>query len=83
MIVVSPASGDPLHADLLSLASQGYYNTELDAISSVRDGVDRKPAGVGEASRALSVQGQVHRLIQQATSDENLSRMYVGWMAFM
>ncbi|KAG5187220.1 kinase-like domain-containing protein [Tribonema minus] len=28
----------------------------------------------------LSVQGQVHRLIQEATSLENLAQMYVGWM---
>jgi hypothetical protein len=61
--------------------TQGFYNTELDAVSSVRDGTDRKPTS--EASRAISVQGQVHRLIQQATSEENLSRMYIGWMPFM
>jgi hypothetical protein len=59
----------------------GHYNTDLDAVASVRDGVDRKTASA--TAMALSVQGQVHRLIQQATSDENLSRMYVGWMPFL
>ncbi|CAN0164297.1 unnamed protein product, partial [Laminaria digitata] len=31
----------------------------------------------------LSVQGQVHRLITEATSQENLCQMYVGWMPWM
>lgn len=60
---------------------QGYYNIDLDAISSVRDATDRKPTA--DAAHPLSVQGQVQRLIQQATSDENLSRMYIGWMPFL
>ncbi|KAF9115524.1 serine/threonine-protein kinase M1 [Mortierella sp. AM989] len=31
----------------------------------------------------LSVQGQVDELIQVATSSENLSKMYVGWSAYL
>ncbi|OQS07946.1 phosphatidylinositol kinase (PIK-L4) [Thraustotheca clavata] len=31
----------------------------------------------------LSVKGQVDRLIAEATSDENLAQMYVGWMPFL
>ena len=31
----------------------------------------------------LSVPGQVERLIQEATSDENLAQMYIGWMPFL
>ncbi|KAL7687930.1 putative serine/threonine-protein kinase ATM [Plasmopara halstedii] len=31
----------------------------------------------------LSVQGQVDKLIHEATSHENLARMYIGWMPFL
>lgn len=31
----------------------------------------------------LSISGQVHRLIREATSDENLALMYFGWMPFL
>ncbi|CAN0366361.1 unnamed protein product, partial [Hapterophycus canaliculatus] len=31
----------------------------------------------------LSVQGQVHRLITEATSQENLCQMYIGWMPWL
>jgi serine/threonine-protein kinase ATR len=34
-------------------------------------------------SLPLSVQGQVHRIIQEATSEVNLSKMYIGWMPFL
>jgi serine/threonine-protein kinase ATR len=30
----------------------------------------------------LSVEGQVQELIRQAVSEENLCRMYIGWMSF-
>lgn len=36
-----------------------------------------------EESVPLGVQGQVNTLINQATSDENLSKMFVWWMAFL
>lgn len=31
----------------------------------------------------LSIEGQVYRLIKEATSDENLARSYCGWMPFL
>ncbi|AMD18804.1 HBL098Wp [Eremothecium sinecaudum] len=31
---------------------------------------------------ALSVPGQVETVVQQATSEENLSQMYIGWLPF-
>jgi serine/threonine-protein kinase ATR len=34
-------------------------------------------------SLPLSVQGQVDKLIQEATSLENLAQMYIGWMPFL
>jgi tetratricopeptide (TPR) repeat protein len=33
--------------------------------------------------QALSIAGQVHRLIREATLDENLMKMYIGWMPFL
>ena len=32
-----------------------------------------------EDSLPLSVEGQVHRLIEEATAVENLVQMYIGW----
>ena len=34
-------------------------------------------------SLPLSVEGQVESLISEATNEENLSRMYLGWAAFL
>jgi serine/threonine-protein kinase ATR len=36
-----------------------------------------------ESSLPLSVPGQVNLLINQATSLENLSRMYIGWAPYL
>ncbi len=33
--------------------------------------------------KALSVEGQVARLISEAVDHENLGRMYIWWMSFM
>jgi phosphatidylinositol kinase/protein kinase (PI-3 family) len=38
------------------------------------------PLGLPDSSLEFSVAGQVERLIAEATSDENLAQMYVGWM---
>ena len=37
----------------------------------------------GVAGESLSVEGQVSALIQQATSEDNLSQMYFGWSAWV
>jgi serine/threonine-protein kinase ATR len=47
-----------------------------------------REAGVREAQAVidnipLSVQGQVQRLIKEATSEDNLIQMYPGWMPFL
>jgi cell cycle checkpoint protein MEC1 len=52
---------------------QGFYNNSLQASGGEH----------AESALSLSIQGQVHRLIKEATSAENLSRMYVGWMPFL
>lgn len=51
-----------------------------EALSSIR----HKIRGIRyQESIPLSVSGQVEYLVLQATSDENLSKMYIGWGAFL
>ena len=45
--------------------------------------MERKLKGINKENLWLSVHGQVHQLIQEATSETNLSTMFVGWMAFI
>ncbi|KAI9851275.1 MAG: serine/threonine-protein kinase M1 [Thelocarpon superellum] len=53
--------------------------TPQEVLDSVRGKV--KGLMMGE-SVPLSVEGQVHELIQQAVSPESLSAMYIGWCPF-
>eukprot|EP00615_Pteridomonas_danica_P013224 CAMPEP_0114355222 /NCGR_PEP_ID=MMETSP0101-20121206/20058_1 /TAXON_ID=38822 ORGANISM="Pteridomonas danica, Strain PT" /NCGR_SAMPLE_ID=MMETSP0101 /ASSEMBLY_ACC=CAM_ASM_000211 /LENGTH=148 /DNA_ID=CAMNT_0001497063 /DNA_START=2815 /DNA_END=3261 /DNA_ORIENTATION=+ len=44
----------------------------------------KPPTGItDDNTMEFSVQGQVQRLIEEATSDENLCQMYVGWMPWL
>lgn len=65
----------------------GIYNIAkiAQAIRQTRGTVPPSltPTMVGAESLPLSVEGQVHRLIQEATSNENLVQMYIGWMPWM
>ena len=46
--------------------------------------MQRKLAGhVSAGHESLGVEGQVRRLIDEATSEENLSRMFEGWAAWI
>ena len=36
-----------------------------------------------EISTGLSVEGQVNKLIEEATNEMNLMQMFIGWMAWM
>lgn len=47
--------------------------------------IERKLTGMpnSQARLPLSVEGQVEDLIQEATSIDNLSHMYVGWAPYM
>ncbi|KAI9206311.1 uncharacterized protein BJ171DRAFT_28115 [Polychytrium aggregatum] len=45
--------------------------------------IDRKLQGQALSTLPLSVEGQVHELINQATDLNNLAAMYVGWASFM
>lgn len=61
---------------------QGHYNIHVE------HGKYMRPSSSSSRRRApdtppLSVRGAVHRLIREATSSENLSAMYIGWMPFL
>ena len=57
---------------------KGIYNVKVEY---------NRLRSISEASSIeelpLSIEGQVHRLIKEATSDENLARAYIGWMPFI
>ncbi|KAG0246449.1 serine/threonine-protein kinase M1 [Mortierella sp. GBA43] len=56
-------------------------NEKAQAILTI---IKRKLNGTDNANPyVLSVRGQVEELIQAATSAENLSKMYIGWSAFL
>lgn len=49
-----------------------------------RQTIDEKLQGIVKDSRLpLSIQGQVQRLILEATNEENLANMYIWWMAWV
>ena len=61
---------------------RGIYNLRQSHMWPARTVRPKPPAGLTDSNLELSVQGQTHRLIQEATADENLCQMYVGWMPF-
>jgi serine/threonine-protein kinase ATR len=68
----------------------GFYNVGIDAVvprpgwkSSRAAATTSSMAARKLGSSSLSIPGQVQRLIREATSDENLSLMYLGWLPFM
>lgn len=65
--------------------SRKYSRTEQDNVFAVKSlaVIERKLTGIVQDGIPLSVEGQVQELIQQATSIDNLSQMYVGWAPFM
>ena len=56
-------------------------NGAYRALTAVKHRLSGDDGGV--AGESLSVEGQVSALIQQATSEENLSQMYFGWSAWV
>ncbi|CAM9291538.1 unnamed protein product [Discosporangium mesarthrocarpum] len=61
---------------------EGRYNLRLPPHAH-RDKGSVKGGAEQGSDLPLSVQGQVHRLIMEATSQENLCQMYVGWMPWL
>jgi serine/threonine-protein kinase ATR len=62
----------------------GMYNLSNPNYKKVtrRDGVSQDEED-DSAHVALSVEGQVQRMISEATSHENLVQVYVGWMPWI
>jgi hypothetical protein len=66
----------------------GYYNVGIEFVKPRANfASSRAPATLSAVAArkpaALSVQGQVQRLILEATGDENLALMYIGWLPFV
>jgi serine/threonine-protein kinase ATR len=64
----------------------GFYNIGPEAMSSKPGWKSSRANNAGHrrfGASALSIEGQVHRLIKEATNDENLALMYIGWMPFL
>ena len=61
---------------------KGVYNLRDSHAWDTRQRSSRPkpPTGISDSALEFSVQGQVQRLILEATHDENLAQMYVGWM---
>jgi phosphatidylinositol kinase/protein kinase (PI-3 family) len=51
-------------------------------VQTVAD-IERRLKGQEKSYVTLSVEGQVHTQINEAISQENLSRMYIGWAPWM
>ena len=65
------------------MSSGGDFGNPLarDALNNIKSRLDGVVVGVrGTRSLPLSPEGQVDRLIAEATSKDNLGRMYIWWM---
>lgn len=74
----------------------GYYNVGVEAVvtnksmawkssrqAAAASGGSSAAAARRLASSGLSIPGQVSRLLKEATDDQNLSLMYIGWMPWL
>jgi len=62
---------------------KGFYNVYVDESRRRHDSYPQPGHAKTVETPPLSIRGQVHRLIKEATSDENASAMYIGWMPFL
>ncbi len=63
----------------------GIYNLKNPNHKKVRR-IDREVQGDDDEMASLmplSVEGQVHKMIAEATSHENLVQVYIGWMPWL
>lgn len=70
---------------MLSYFISSYFSLFLQAVEHVKN-IDHRLNGIMRQQKCtlqLSVEGQAHLLIQEATSIDNLSQMYIGWGAFI
>lgn len=63
---------------------KGVYNLKNPNLKKVRR-TDVRSSDIEVMSQTLplSVEGQVHKLISEATSTQNLLQLYVGWMPWV
>jgi serine/threonine-protein kinase ATR len=64
---------------------RGIYNLKNPNYKKIKR-VDRKTQDFHDEMASmlpLSVEGQVHKMIAEATSHENLVQVYVGWMPWL
>lgn len=60
-----------------------YDRSSDTSLQTAMKNLRKKIRGIDERDGlVLSVPGQVETLIQESTSDENLSKMYIGWLPF-
>jgi serine/threonine-protein kinase ATR len=64
---------------------RGIYNLRNPNLSRIlrKDGIKYQSDEELRNELPLSVEGQVHKLIAEATSHENLVQLYVGWMPWV
>ena len=68
---------------------RGVYNRDsvLKAMQEKRRRDGRKSTDQNAVTTSsmlpLSIEGQVQKLIEEATDEGNLCRMYIGWMPFL
>lgn len=64
---------------------QGIYNLKNPNLKRIRRTDQQTSNDIDGMAHMLplSVEGQVHKMISEATSNENLVQLYVGWMPWI
>eukprot|EP00126_Sphaerothecum_destruens_P012111 Sdes_comp20982_c0_seq10m19359 len=82
MSVLKPFIHDPLLDWTKSQKHNSATEPERQAAKVVSD-IEKRLKGKQKNSLPISIEGQVHGLIQEATNIDNLCRMYVGWGPYL
>ncbi len=75
---MSSAKNEEKNASMKAMQLIEQIKKKLQGI--VRTGLKGRDDG---KEMPLSIEGQVHHLIHEATSNENLAQMYIGWAAYL
>ncbi|KAJ3444649.1 serine/threonine-protein kinase atr [Anaeramoeba flamelloides] len=81
MCVLETFVQDPLLEWTQGNQKQGSEITNQSAVRTVKRIADRFQ-GIGKDGVQWSVEGHVNQLIEDATSNANLCKLYIGWMSF-
>lgn len=71
-----------IHDPLLEWSKKGKGQPSTLLAASSMNIIEKKLGGVVQGVVPLSIEGQVSQLILDASSNENLSQMYIGWAAY-